>query len=171
MGGLPAALVASLKKGDKVDAVKHDTKFDLHMWAVGEIKEVSEVSSSRLADKVTVTEKEFIVTFLKDAGLMPKPFDSKSKNIAPVGTFTKEEGWRDELYIGSSVDCLNAEDKKWYTATVMEEEQMENAKVPQIKVGYRQYHGLGEKVDSKTARYDGMGEAHDEAVPLFSARL
>ena len=154
-----------------MDVVKHDTKFDLHMWTVGEIKEVSDVSSTRLADKVTVTEKEFIVTFLKDVGFMPKPFEGKSKNIAPVGTFTKDEGWRDELMLGYSVDCLNADDKKWYTATVMEEEQVENAKVPQIKVGYRQYHGSGDKKDSKGAPYFGMSDAHDETVPCHSARL
>jgi hypothetical protein len=44
VGGLTEEQVINLKKGDKVDVVKHDSKFDLHMWTVGEIKEINDVS-------------------------------------------------------------------------------------------------------------------------------
>ena len=103
-------------------------------------------------------EKEFIVEPLKDT-IMRKPYESKGKNIAPLGTFTKDENWRDEIMMGISVDCMNAEDKKWYTCCVMEDEQKEDAKVPMIKVGYRQYQSDGDKKDSRGAAFIGMSEA------------
>lgn len=149
--------------------MKHDSKFDLYMWTVGEIKDINDISTTRLADRKTIIEKEFIVNFCKDA-MMPKAYESKGKNIAPVGTFTKDEDWRDEIYLGYNVDCMNAEDRKWYTACVIMDEQVEGAKVPQIKVGYRQYMKGGDKKDSRGS-YFGMPEAMDELVPAHSCRV
>ena len=79
--------------------------------------------------------------------------------MAPLGTYTKDEGWRDTLKVGDIVDVMDTLNKKWNTSTVVEEEGRKGDEItPIIKVGFRFYH---EKATSKDAMgtYFGAGEA------------
>ena len=148
--------------GDKVDVIKLDTTYGVNMWSQGIIQSIDDVSSSK------GPTKEYRVKYLKD-NVMPQAHETNT--MAPFGSYTKDEGWRDTLKTGDRVDAIDRSEKKWHTATVIvPEERKQEDIMPIVKVGFRYYEKTGDKKDSM-GEYFGLGEDKDDFIGAWTVRI
>jgi hypothetical protein len=58
----------------------------------------------------------------------------------------------------------------WYLSTVIVTEERTDAKMPMIKVGFRQYANNGDKEDSM-GKFFGFSEKLDEHIGSYTVRI
>jgi hypothetical protein len=70
------------------------------------------------------------------------------------------------------VDCLDFQNKKWYTSTVVtvNEAEEHGRTYQRCQIGYRTYSETGVKVDAH-GRYDGFEDKYNHWVSLTSPRI
>ena len=87
-----------------------------------------------------------------------------------MGTFTSEEGWRDNLEKGDRVDAMDRL-YKWYSATIVEKEhRTEKDIMPMVKVGFRVYDPDGDKSDDM-GTYFGLSSEQDDFIGSWTVRI
>ena len=88
------------------------------MWSVGKIVKVMGAGETNLGDKDGKNVGAFEVAYVKDQALPHQFHAANAQAIAPPGTHTAGESWRDNLKEGDRVDVLDKANK-WVTATVV----------------------------------------------------
>lgn len=154
----------ALDVGKTVDAIKMCTKFHIQGWAKGEISAING-SVSNIATRTLTIKWE------KDVSAIEAVYSALDSSIAPYGTKTHDQGWRDTLQKGDVVDALD-KFANWSKATIMclDPRKHEDASMPMIKMGFREYSELGDKSD-RDGKYFGFSENLDEFIGQYSLRI
>ena len=100
------------------------------------------------------------IKFYMDVSVLETFYPADSTYIAPFGTQSSPENWRDNVQIGDLVDALDKYNC-WNTATVIwtdtREPGTENCNMPMCRVGFRSYATDGDKSD-KMGAYWGYSD-------------
>lgn len=154
----------SLEKDMDVDVLKRDDKKRLEMWSKGKIVSVTGLVSDLATKRMTIK-------FYQDVGVAEGHYCANSRYIAPYGTLSNVQSWRDQLKKGDLVDALDKYDQ-WNTATVIWIDSRDEATTTMymVRVGFRQYNEEGDKED-KMGKYHGFSEQMDEYIGIHTCRI
>ena len=101
-------------------------------------------------------------------------FNIMDNKFAPLGTFTKDHDWRDNLKEGDNIDAVDNE-MDWYRSTVLKvREGVDDAGNPvkQIHLGFRYFHEDGNKHDEqKGLKFFGWSSKYDEWKDAYDVRI
>jgi hypothetical protein len=92
--------------------------------------------------------------------------------FAPLGIFTSDHDWRDNLEVGDNIDAVDNE-MDWYRSTVLKlrDGVDDNGQtVKQVLLGFRYYHEDGNKYDEK-GKFFGWSTKYDEWKDAYDVRL
>ena len=80
----------SLDVGKTIDVFKQDVKKGLEMWTKGEIIAVTGYQQD-------ISSKSLKVSFYMDVSVNEASYKADSPLIAPYGTLSSEQDWRDKI--------------------------------------------------------------------------
>lgn len=89
----------ALDTGKDIDVFKRDFKKKNQMWTKGKI---ISMTGTNITD---LTKKKFTVNFHQDVGMSEVRYNADSSFIAPYGTMSLSQNWRDELKKKDEVDA------------------------------------------------------------------
>ena len=155
----------ALDVGTTIDALKQDLKHESEMWSKATITAVTGYVQD-------ISKKNLCIKFDNDVSV-DATYKADSTKVAPHGTLSVSQNWRDSIQVGDLVDVFDKY-KTWNTATVIwldsRLNKADTVPMPMVKVGFRQYNDQGDKSD-KMGTYSGYSEAMDEYFGFYSLKL
>jgi len=146
----------SPSEGMKIDAIKQEevNNFVLEGWSVAIIKEI--------------TKTRITCNFIDTSITVKYPGDSNK--IAPLGTHTADNTWRDELKVGDTLDIYDT-NGKWFLGTILKLKPNKNSSTKNCFIAYRVYTNTGSREDKDKKKYEGWSDKFDEWIDAHSIRL
>ena len=149
----------ALVEDQGIDAVKVDAQFDKKIWAKAKISKINSAG-------------ELVINFENENSEVCRMLSKESHEIAPYGSKTAGEDWRNRLAKGSLVDVCDTVGI-WYHSTIQDSRSSftdQGNQYFEVQVGYRVYEPTGEKSDHY-GNYRGWSVKFDEWMSAGSPRI